>query len=356
LGLTRPRWTRTLTRREWARLGGFAGAVGGLHLLGIGLLVYYAGDYPVLTGLGWTAYLFGLRHAFDADHISAIDNSTRKLLQRGRRALDTGFFFALGHSTVVLVLAVGIAVAASGLGGEIPHLHAVGAVVGPGISGAFLWAIGILNLLVLRDVVRVAGELRRGRFDGAALEQRLLERGLVNRVAGRLFGLLTRSRHMYPLGLVFGLGFDTATEVGLLAVTAGTASGSVPLLAILALPLLFAAGMTLMDTADGLFMAKAYGWALSSPVRKVYYNLAVTSLSVLVALVVGSIQLLQVLANALDLRGAFFGWLASLDFEVLGYVIAGLFVVSWAGALAVWKLRRVEERWGVALARTQDAT
>src|ERR671933_157627 len=195
--------TAPFTPRERRHVVRLLGVIVLLHVAGAGLLALYAGEQPRLLALGALADTFGLRHAFDADHISAIDNSTRKLLQRGRRALDTGFFFALGHSTVVLVLAVGIAMAASGLGGGVPHLHDVGAVVGPGVSGAFLWAIGILNLLVLRDVVRVAGDLRRGRFDGPALDQRLLERGLVNRVAGRLFGLLTRSRHMYPLGLVF---------------------------------------------------------------------------------------------------------------------------------------------------------
>jgi high-affinity nickel-transport protein len=347
--------TAAFTPRERRHVGHLLSVIVLLHAGGAGLLILYAAQQPRLVALGVLAYTFGLRHAFDADHISAIDNSTRKLMQRRRPALDTGFFFALGHSTVVLGLAMGIALAASSLGGKVPDLHHVGSVVGPGVSGSFLWLIGILNLLVLRDVTRAARELRRGRFDGPALERRLLERGLVTRVAGRLFGLVTRSRHMYLLGLLFGLGFDTAAEVALLGVTAGTA-GTVPIGAVLALPLLFAAGMTLMDTADGVFMAKAYGWALSSPVRKVYYNLAVTSLSVLVALVVGSIQVLQVLANAFDLRGAFFGWLANLDFEALGLVILGLFAISWAGALAVWKLRRVEERWGVALSRTGDAT
>jgi high-affinity nickel-transport protein len=337
---------------EWRRVGSLFGAVAFLHAAGFGLLLLYAGQHPRLVALGVLAYSFGLRHAFDADHIAAIDNTTRKLLQQGRRELGTGFFFSLGHSTIVLSLAVGLALGAKAVGAELPHFKDVGGAIGAGVSGSFLWIIGILNLLVLRDIVRMVRDLRDGRFDEAALEQRLLDRGFMNRFfLGRFFRLITRSWHMYPLGVLFGLGFDTASEVGLLALTAGAASGSVPITAILALPLLFAAGMALMDTADGVFMAKAYSWAFSSPVRKLYYNLTVTSLSVFVALVVGSVELLQVLAERLHLRNGFATWLGGLDFEILGYVIVGLFAVTWAAAMAVWRLRRIEERW---LARTGE--
>jgi nickel/cobalt transporter (NiCoT) family protein len=331
---------------EWRRVGSLSGAVALLHVAGFGLLALYASPHPQLVALGMLAYSFGLRHAFDADHISAIDNTTRKFLQQGRCELGTGFFFSLGHSTIVLSLAVALVVGAKAVGAEIPHFQEVGGTIGAGVSGSFLWIIGILNLVVLRDIARMVRDLRGGRFDEAALEQRLIDRGFMNRFfIGRFFGLITRSWHMYPLGVLFGLGFDTASEVGLLAVTAGAASGSVPITAVLALPLLFAAGMALMDTADGVFMAKAYGWAFSSPVRKVYYNLTVTSLSVFVALLVGSVELLQVLADRLHLRSGFAAWIGGLNFEILGYVIVGVFAVTWAGALVVWRLRRVEERW-----------
>ena len=347
--------TRSLfTPAERRRLGGLFGVVALLHLAGFGLLALYGGAHPGLVALGILAYSFGLRHAFDADHIAAIDNTTRRFLQQGRRELGTGLWFSLGHSTVVLALAVALAAGAQAVSAGMPQLREVGGAIGASVSGSFLWVIGILNLLVLRDVLRTVGELRDGRFDEAALEQRLLDRGLMNRfLIGRLFRLITRGRHLYALGLLFGLGFDTATEVGLLALTAESA-GNVPLAAIVALPLLFAAGMALMDTADGVFIAKAYGWAFSSPVRRVYYNLTVTSLSVFVALAVGTVELLQVLGDRLHLHGPVFGWLHGLDFEVLGYVIVALFVLTWAGAAAVWKLRRVEQRWGVALMRTGD--
>jgi high-affinity nickel-transport protein len=329
----------SFTRAEWWQLGGLGGAVALLHALGWGLVLYYTPSHPVLGGLAALAYTFGLRHAFDADHIAAIDNTTRKLLAEGQRPLGVGFFFSLGHSSVVLVLATSLAVATHAVGGAIPSLQSYGGYIGAGISGTFLWLIGLLNLLVLRDVLGIARGLRSGRFDEDELERRQLDRGFMNRFfIGRAARLIRKSAHMYPLGVLFGLGFDTASEIGLLALTAGVASGQVPLLGIVALPLLFAAGMSLMDTADGVFMAKAYDWAFSSPVRKVFYNITVTSLSVTVALGVGSIELFQVLS----------GGGAAIDFELLGYVIVGLFVLTWAAATLVWKVRRIEERWAQA--------
>jgi len=351
--------TQTLLRRvrrgftpaEWRRLAGFGGAVIGLHLLGWGLILYFAADKPVLVGLGTLAYTFGLRHAFDADHIAAIDNTTRKLRQQGQRPLGVGFFFSLGHSTIVFALAVGLAVAAAAVKADLPGFQEVGGLIGASVSGTFLLIIGILNLLVLVDVVRIARDIRRGRYDEARLEQRLMDRGFMNRFfIGKFFGLITKSWQMYPLGVLFGLGFDTASEVGLLALTAGAAGGGTPVLAIIALPVLFAAGMSLMDTADGVFMSKAYGWAFSSPVRKVYYNITVTALSVAVALAIGMVELLQVMAEKLGLDGGFWAWLDGLDFGTLGYVVVGVFVVTWALAYAFWKARRIEERWSVRLA------
>jgi len=334
-----------LSRTEWLRLSGFGGAVALLHVAGWGLFLWYARTSPALAGLGTLAYTFGLRHAFDADHIAAIDNTTRKFLQEEKRPLGVGFFFSLGHSTVVFGLATGLAVAAATIKSRIPSFQHWGGYVGAGVSGTFLWIIGILNLLVLLDIVRIFRELRTGSLDEELLERRLLDRGLMSRLfIGRVANRIRASWQMYPLGVLFGLGFDTATEVGLLAISAGVATKHVPFLAVLSLPLLFAAGMSLMDTADGAFMSHAYSWAFSNPVRKVYYNLTVTTLSVTVALGIGSIELLQVL-------GSGWGWLDALDFSTLGYGIVGLFVVTWATSAVVWKVRRVEERWAPLLAQ-----
>jgi high-affinity nickel-transport protein len=323
----------------WLRLSGFAGAVAFLHVLGWGLFAWYAPSNPALAGLGTLAYTFGLRHAFDADHIAAIDNTTRKFLQDGKRSLGVGFFFSLGHSTVVFGLCASLAVGASAVQGQIPSLHAWGGVIGAGVSGTFLLAIGVLNLIVLLDIVRIFREMRGGSLDETQLEERLLDRGLMSRGLLRRVGDRVReSWHMYPLGFLFGLGFDTATEVGLLGLSAGAAGKHVPFLAVLSLPILFTAGMSLMDTADGAFMSHAYDWAFSNPVRKVYYNITVTSLSVTVALGVGGVELLQVAARRT--------W---LDFNMLGYVIAALFVATWAASAVLWKTRRIEERWSTSL-------
>jgi nickel/cobalt transporter (NiCoT) family protein len=330
------------TRAEWLRLSGFGGVVALLHILGWGLFLFFARSNPALAGLGTLAYTFGLRHAFDADHIAAIDNTTRKFLQEEKRPLGVGFFFSLGHSSVVLVLTASLAVGAATVKAHIPSFQHWGGYVGAGVSGTFLWIIGILNLLVLLDIVRVFRELRTGTLDEEKLERRLQDRGLMSRLfIGRVANRIRESWQMYPLGVLFGLGFDTATEVGLLAISAGVATNHVPFLAVLSLPLLFAAGMSLMDTADGAFMSHAYTWAFSNPIRKVYYNLTVTTMSVVVALGVGTVELLQVLGAR---------WFGALDFNTLGYGIVGLFVVTWATSAIVWKVTRLEERWAPLLA------
>jgi nickel/cobalt transporter (NiCoT) family protein len=340
------RWTKVLTRAEWLRLSGFGGGVLLLHLLGWGLFLAYSRHDPALAGLGTLAYTFGLRHAFDADHIAAIDNTTRRFLQEGKRSLGVGFFFSLGHSTIVFSLCAGLAVAAKTVNSKLPAFQDYGGYVGASVSGTFLWIIGILNLLVLVDIVRIFRQMRRGSFDQAELERRLHDRGLMNRFfIGRLARRIRSSWQMYPLGILFGLGFDTATEVGLLALAAGVATHQVPILAVLSLPLLFGAGMSLMDTADGAFMSQAYGWAFSNPVRKVYYNITVTSLSVAVALLIGTVELLQVAAAKLDLETGFWAFLNGLDFGTLGYGIVGLFVLTWTVSVLVWKASRIEQRW-----------
>jgi len=335
-----------LTRGEWLRLSGFGGAVVLLHLLGWGLFLYYSRHDAALAGLGTLAYTFGLRHAFDADHIAAIDNTTRTFLQQGKRSLGVGFFFSLGHSTIVFSLAAALAVAATTVDSAIPGFRDYGGYVGVGVSGTFLWIIGILNLLVLLDIVRIFRDMKRGSYDRERLEQRLLDRGFMNRFfVGRFARRIRSSWQMYPLGILFGLGFDTATEVGVLALAAGVATHHVPFLAVISLPLLFAAGMSLMDTVDGAFMSQAYGWAFSNPVRKVYYNITVTSLSVAVALVIGTVELLQVASAKLGLDTGFWAFLHGLDFGTLGYGIVGLFVLTWLASGLVWKTGRIEERW-----------
>jgi high-affinity nickel-transport protein len=335
---------------ERRRLGGFYGAVLLIHVLGWGALLSYGLGHPAFLGLGGLAYTFGLRHAFDADHISAIDNTTRKLLQDGRKPVGVGFFFSLGHSSVVLLiaLALGLAVRAVlnsvvGAGGQ---LKVVGSLVGTTVSGTFLIVIGVLNLLILADILRVYRRMQRGEYDLHGLEHQLVAGGILTRIFGRLFKVITQSWQMYPLGFLFGLGFDTASEVALLAVSAGAAAQGIPFLAVVSLPLIFAAGMSLMDTTDGAFMAKAYSWAFSHPVRKVFYNLTVTGLSVFVALFVGSVELLQILSSVFGLQGGLFVVVNALDFSKMGFIIVGAFVVAWVGALTVYKVRRIDERWG----------
>jgi high-affinity nickel-transport protein len=329
---------KRFTRHEIRRLGILGGLVALLHLVGWTLFVWYARSNPALAGLGTLAYTFGLRHAFDADHIAAIDNTARKLLQDGRRSMGVGFFFSLGHSSIVLGLTAALAFATKAVGAKLPTLQSYGGVVGASVSGVFLVLIGLLNLAVLLDIFGVFRAMKRGRYDEEKLERRLLDQGLMSRVFFKRLGdKIDKSWKMYPLGVLFGLGFDTASEVALLAVAAGVATHHVPFLAVLSLPILFAAGMSLMDTIDGAFMSRAYGWAFSSPVRKVYYNMTVTSLSVVVALVIGGAELVQVLIN----RGP--------DLARLGYLVVGLFAATWIVSGVIWKVRGIERRWTAQL-------
>ena len=350
-----------LTRREWRSLAGMGGVVVGLHVVGFVILIavvaphhYALGSSGAFTvGLGLTAYTLGLRHAFDADHISAIDNTTRKLMAERQRPLSVGFWFSLGHSTVVFGLAVLFALGIRALSEPVRHsgsaLHHVTSLIGTGVSGGFLYLIAALNLAVLIGILRVFREMRRGCFDEAELERQLNARGLMNRLYGRFARMVRRPWHMYPLGLLFGLGFDTASEVALLFLAAGAAGAGLPFYAILCLPILFAAGMSLLDTIDGSFMNFAYGWAFSEPVRKVFYNLTITGLSVAVALIVGTTELLGLAAGELGLKGGFWRAVAQVNINTLGYVIVGLFVATWAIALLVWRFAGIEERWSADL-------
>jgi nickel/cobalt transporter (NiCoT) family protein len=336
---------------EWRRLAGLYGVVGLLHALGWGLFLHYAARYPALVGLGFTAYMFGLRHAFDADHIAAVDDTVRYLAQRGQRPLGVGFFFSLGHSTVVFLLALGLIFLTNATKTYMPGLREIGGLIGAGVSGVFLCTIGALNLFSLLAILKIWRGAGSGQHSHAHLEQLLANRGLLNRLfGGRLPTLIRSSWQMYPLGLLFGLGFDTASEIGLLAMTATASVADLPAAAVLSLPLLFAAGMTAMDTTDGVLMVKVYDWARSNPARKIFYNLTTTGLSVAVALLIGTIELLQVFISVAELDGSFSRYIAGLDFGSLGYVVVGLFLSAWVGSIALWKFGRYEQRYGGQLA------
>ncbi len=358
------RMRSTLSRAEWTRLGLCYAAVLALHVIGFGVLFVVSGpryDAKVFgLGIGLTAYGFGLRHAFDADHISAIDNTTRKLIADGKRPVAVGFFFSLGHSTIVVGLTAIIAVAAGTVAAQVGNsnsaLHGVGGYIGTGVSAFFLYLIAAINLVILVGIVRIFRQMRRGEFDEPTLEKRLLERGLMNRLLGPIARSIRSSWQMYPIGFLFGLGFDTATEVGLLAIGGGAAASGLPWYAIMCLPILFTAGMALMDTADGAFMNVAYGWAFSKPVRKVFYNLTITGLSVAVAFMVGTVEVLSILTQYLHLRGGVWDMLSSINLNTVGFIIVGMFVVTWLGAVAVWRYGRIEERWALAPASGSGRT
>lgn len=331
---------------ERLHLGGLYGFVALLHVVGWGLFLHYSARYTSLVGLGAVAYLFGLRHAFDADHIAAVDDTIRFMVRRDRRPLGVGFFFSLGHSSVVFALAVAVTLAAATVKRELPAMQNAGGVIGAAVSGTFLWLIGILNLLVLADLVKVWKGARSGHQGHDHVDELLARRGLMNRLfGGRLQRVVRHSWHMYPVGLLFGLGFDTASEVGLLAMTAGASTSDLPWPAVLSLPVLFAAGMSIMDTTDGVLMCRAYDWAFVNPLRKIYYNLTTTSLSILVALVIGTVELAQVLVSTTGATGPVADYLAGLDFGSLGYLVVGLFLLAWALSAAVWKLGGLEERY-----------
>ena len=347
-------WRMTSMSSVSWRLSGLFGSVALLHVIGWGMmLLLVAPRYPVMLGLGGLAYAFGLRHAFDADHISAIDNTTRKLLQEGKKPLGVGFFFSLGHSTVVFLIAVALGFATQFVVSNVisanGQLKSVGGLIGTGVSGVFLLLIGIVNLIILLDILKLFRRMRAGEYDRDALEHELVAGGLLTRLFGRLFRLITHSWQMYLVGFLFGLGFDTASEISFLAISAGAAAQHIPIYALISLPLIFAAGMSLMDTADGAFMSQAYSWAFSNPVRKVFYNLTVTALSVFVALFVGLFELSQLLIQQLNLRGGAWDAIGGMDLGVMGFVIVGAFVVTWAGALLIYRSLHIEDRWSSAL-------
>lgn len=343
-----------LTSTDRRSLIAMAAVVLALNVVGWGVLVgfvapqgYQVGESGVFgIGLGLTAFLLGARHAFDADHIAIIDNTTRKLVGEGRSAVGTGFWFALGHSSVVFGLSVLLALGVKMLAGPVADQdstlqHTLG-VIGTLAAGSFLIVIGLMNLSALAGILHIWRHMKAGVFDEDALEHHLHHRGFLARIFRRTTQKITRPWHLYPAGLLMGLGFDTATQIALLVLAGGTAAFALPWYAIMVLPILFAAGMTLFDTVDGVFMAQAYRWAFLNPVRKVYYNLTVTLLSVTVALFIGVLLLLQLAAE--ELRLSALSWLENIDLTYAGFALVALFVVVWAASIGVFRLARVDQR------------
>jgi high-affinity nickel-transport protein len=356
-----------LTPAEWGRVGGMFGFIALLHVVGWGILaaLVVPEHYRLQGGLfgfgtGLTAYTLGMRHAFDADHIAAIDNTTRKLMAEGKRPLSVGFWFSLGHSTIVVTLTLLLGLGLKGLGVQLSddksNLHKFGGLIGTTVSGSFLYLIAIINLVVLVGILKVFRQMRRGEFDEATLEEHLNKRGLMNRFLGRAMKAVTKPWQIYPVGVLFGLGFDTVTEVGLLVLAGTSVASGLPWYAVMCLPVLFAAGMSLLDTIDGSFMNFAYGWAFSKPVRKVFYNIAITGLSVAVALIIGTIELLSIVQDKLNLTGGFWNWIAGADLNSIGFAIVGMFALVWLAAVAVWKFGRIEQKWTASLPVAEEVT
>ncbi|MFT8318149.1 MAG: HoxN/HupN/NixA family nickel/cobalt transporter [Sporolactobacillus sp.] len=319
-----------------------------LHIVGFSCLILAAGSYPVILGLGLLAYTLGLRHAFDADHIAAIDNTIRKLMQQKKNPIGVGFYFSLGHSTVVLLMAIILGISVRWAQSHMPLFEHVGGIIGSVVSGIFLIVIAFLNIIILFDLQKMFFKLKRKEFDQEKFEKLLLSRGLLSTLFKPFYKFINNSWQVYPLGFLFGLGFDTATEVALLALSAGAAKTAMPFLGILSLPLLFAAGMNIMDTTDSVMMSKAYKWAFDTPVRKIYYNITITSISVLAALLIGGIELTQVVTDGLGLKGGLWTWVRQIDFNWLGYGLVILFAGLWTISYVIWKLFKIEDKWNSA--------
>jgi high-affinity nickel-transport protein len=356
----------TWTRADWLQAGALLGFIALMHVAAFGVLFgavgpghYQLGTKVFGVGLGITAYTYGLRHAFDADHIAAIDNTTRKLCGEGRRPKSVGFWFAMGHSTIVAGMAALVAAGAhiaGALTSDTSTANQTLGVIGTGVGGSFLYIIAILNLVALIGIVRVFRVMRGGELDEAQLETHLQSRGFMNRILGRLTRTITRPGQIYPVGILFGLGFDTATEVALLVLAGTGAASGLPWYAIMVLPLLFASGMSLLDCLDGLFMSVAYDWAFLNPVRKVYYNISITGLSVAVAFLVGTIEIISVLHDNAGWVNPVTTWISGIDLNNVGFIIVGLFVVTWAVALGYWRIARVEDRWTPAPATEPESS
>jgi high-affinity nickel-transport protein len=354
---------QALSPAEWRRAALMFGSIAALHVIGFGVFIFLVvpEHYKGLgAGVAVLAYTLGMRHAFDADHISAIDNTTRKLMSEGQRPLSVGYWFSLGHSTIVVAIGAGIVLAEKTVYAAVSNdnstLEQFGGVFGTIVSASFLYLIAVLNIVILAGILRVWRSMRNGAYDEEALEAQLQARGLMYRFFGRWMRAIRKPWQMYPVGVVFGMGFDTATEVALLATTALLATQHVPWYAIMALPTLFTAGMALMDTIDGCFMNVAYGWAFLNPVRKVYYNLAITGLSVAICFFIGTVEVLGLLPQELNLKGRFWNDMAGFDINKAGFVIVAMFVLTWAAALLIWRYGKVEEKWTAGLATSTTTT
>lgn len=358
------------SRDEIPSLIGVLSVVIFLHVAGWGLFIHYNSNpaYSSLTnssgaliyaGAGALAYSFGLRHAFDADHIAAIDDTTRLMLAKGKKPLAVGLFFSLGHSTIVMALCVGVAFAAKKAAEFQKDFAETGGIIGASVSTLFLYLVGILNLVILVGIIKVWKQAKTGKFSHEHLTQLLNERGLMRRIfRGAFKNGFDKSWQLYPVGVLFGLGFDTATEVALLALSAtaavGTVGGTLPPLAIIALPLIFAAGMSLMDSLDGIFMTKAYSWAFTSPLRKIYYNITTTGLSIFVAFVIGTIQLIGVLAEKTSIDNYQpFTLIAEIDLNRVGYFIVASFVGAWLLSVLIWKTGKYEAKYSSGIKETE---
>jgi nickel/cobalt transporter (NiCoT) family protein len=354
----------TMTPVEKRRTTGMYFSILLMHVLGFALFIGYVlpAHYKFFgIGLSITAYTLGLRHAFDADHISAIDNTTRKVMNERHgtgkpRPFSFGYFFSLGHSTIVFVIGVGIIVAEKAVLPAVTHssssLQSFGGTFGTIVSAAFLFLIGLLNLVVLAGIVKVFRSMRRGQYNEAELERQLENRGFFYRFFGKWMKVINKEWQLYPVGVVFGMGFDTATEVALLTTTALLASEHIAWQAIIALPILFTAGMCLMDTTDGVFMNLAYGWAFFNPVRKVFYNLAITGLSVAICFFIGGIETLSLVpleVHGVSQTGGFWGFMYNFNINTAGFVIVGLFIATWAAAILIWRYGHIEEKWSARL-------
>jgi high-affinity nickel-transport protein len=345
-----------LTPREWTRVGGMVLTIIAFNVVGWAMLgAALGGHYQISKtqifgwGTGILAYTLGMRHAFDADHIAAIDNTTRKLVNEGKRPLSVGFFFSLGHSSVVFVLAVLLNFGIRGLDGQVKNsssgLQHTTNIIGTSVSGFFLFLIAALNVVILVGIVKIFREMRTGKYDDEALEAQLNSRGLMMRFFAPFARRVDTPWKMYPVGFLFGLGFDTATEVALLVLAGTAVVGGLPFYAILSLPILFAAGMSLFDTLDGCFMNFAYDWAFARPVRKVFYNLTITGLSVFVAFFIGAVEIFGLLAQEAHMGGPFWSFMERFNINTAGFFIVGVFVVTWVVALSIWHFGRIEQKW-----------
>ncbi|MCH4172467.1 MAG: HoxN/HupN/NixA family nickel/cobalt transporter [Lactobacillus sp.] len=315
----------------------YYGVIGLLHLLGFLGLAIACRHYPGFWAIGILAYMLGLRHAFDADHIAAIDNTVRKLIQQDQKTVGVGFYFSLGHSTVVLLMSITVGLSINWVSAHLPVLQKVGGLVGSFVSGIFLILVAIFNLVVLWHLVKSIRQLHNKFTAVQNLDDLLAPKGVLTTLLKPLFKFIKHSWQMYPIGFLFGLGFDTATEITLLALTAQSSQRNLPLIGIIALPIIFTAGMSLMDTTDAVMMSGAYKWAFDTPIRKAYYNIVITSVSVLAAISIGVVELLQVTGNLFNFKGLFWHWLQAVDFNWLGFGLVAAFMLLWLVAYGIWR-------------------